>query len=144
MLRDGETDAPAGLTKALTRANRLQDILMEKTAPGKSGNQVLREVLGQMTKEGLDGTMYSHPIGDHGHAAGPLIGLWDYQEGVPGRGDVPVLANMWFSTELQVTTPVAEWNGQKVRMALEEEAEVRPDGVMAWVLRRQTELHLVR
>jgi hypothetical protein len=144
VLRDGETDAPAGLTKALTRANRLQDILMEKTAPGKSGNQVLREVLGQMTKEGLDGTMYSHPIGDHGHAAGPLIGLWDYQEGVPGRGDVPVLANMWFSTELQVTTPVAEWNGQKVRMALEEEAEVRPDGAMAWVLRRQTELHLVR
>ena len=58
VLRDGETDAPAGLTKALTRANRLQDILMEKTAPGKSGNQVLREVLGQMTKEGLDGTMY--------------------------------------------------------------------------------------
>jgi len=144
VLREGETDAPAGLTKALTRANRLQDILLEKTKPGKTGNQVLREVLGQMSAEGLDGTMYSHPIGDHGHAAGPIIGLWDYQEGVPGRGDVPVLPNMWFSTEMQVTTPVPEWNGQKVRMAVEEEAEVRPDGVMAWVLRRQTELHLVR
>ena len=59
-------------------------------------------------------------------------------------GDVPVLPNMWFSTELQVTTPVPEWNGQRVRMALEEEAEVRPDGVMQWMLRRQTELHLVR
>jgi hypothetical protein len=144
VLRDGETDAPAGLTTALTRANRLQDILLEKTKPGKSGNQVLREVLGQMTAEGLDGTMYSHPIGDHGHGAGPLIGLWDYQEGVPGRGDVPVLPNMWFSTELQVTSPVPEWKGQRVRMALEEEAEVRPDGVMVWTLRRQTELHLVR
>ena len=63
---------------------------------------------------------------------------------VPGRGEVPVLPNMWFSTELQVTTPVPEWNGQRVRMALEEEAEVRPDGVMQWTLRRQTELHLVR
>ena len=144
VLRDGETDAPAGLQTALARANRLQDILLEKTRPGRTGNQVLREVLGQMTTEGLDGTMYSHPIGDHGHAAGPLIGLWDYQEGVPGRGDVPVLPNMWFSTELQVTTAVPEWNGQKVRMALEEEAEVRPDGVMQWTLRRQTELHLVR
>ena len=144
VLRDGETDAPAGLTQALSRANRLQDILLEKTKPGKSGNQVLREVLGQMTAEGLDGTMYSHPIGDHGHGAGPLIGLWDYQEGVPGRGDVPVLPNMWFSTELQVTSPVAEWKGQRVRMALEEEAEVRPDGLMVWTLRRQTELHLVR
>ncbi|MCC7034734.1 MAG: aminopeptidase P family protein [Acidobacteria bacterium] len=144
VLRDGETDAPAGLGTALARANRLQDILLEKTTPGKSGNQVLREVLGQMSAEGLEGTMYSHPIGDHGHGAGPLIGLWDYQEGVPGRGDVPVLPNMWFSTELQVTTAVPEWNGQKVRMALEEEAEVRPDGVMQWSLRRQTELHLVR
>jgi len=144
VLREGETDAPASLKHALARANRLQDILLEKMTPGKSGNQVLREVLGQMNAEGLEGTMYSHPIGDHGHGAGPLIGLWDYQEGVPGRGDVPVLPNMWFSTELQVTSAVPEWNGQKVRMALEEEAEVRPDGVMQWTLRRQTELHLVR
>ena len=144
VLKEGETDAPAGLKHALARANRLQDILLEKTTPGRTGNQVLRDVLGQMNAEGLDGTMYSHPIGDHGHAAGPLIGLWDYQEGVPGRGDVPVLPNMWFSTELQVTTPVPEWGGQRVRMALEEEAEVRPDGVMQWSLRRQTELHLVR
>jgi hypothetical protein len=51
---------------------------------------------------------------------------------------------MWFSTEMQVTTPVPEWNNQPVRMALEEEAEVTPDGATRWVLRRQTELHLVR
>ncbi len=144
VLREGETDAPAGLQRALARANRLQDILLEQTDVGMSGNDVLHAVLEQMRAEGLDGTMYSHPIGDHGHGAGPLIGLWDYQEGVPGRGDVPVLANMWYSTELQVTTPVAEWNGQAVRMALEEEAEITPDGEMRWVLRRQTELHLVR
>jgi hypothetical protein len=144
VLREGENDAPAGIRTALARANRLQDILMEKTKPGRTGNQVLRDVLGQMNAEGLDGTMYSHPIGDHGHGAGPLIGLWDYQEGVPGRGDVPVLPNMWFSTEMQVTTPVPEWMGQRVRMAVEEEAEVRPDGAMQWMLRRQTELHLVR
>jgi Xaa-Pro aminopeptidase len=144
VLREGETDAPDGLKQALGRANRLQDILMEKTKVGKTGNEVLREVLMQMRTDGLDGTMYTHPIGDHGHGAGPLIGLWDYQEGVPGRGDVPVLANMWFSTELQVTTPVKEWDGQRVRMALEEEAEVTPSGEMRWMLRRQTELHLVR
>ena len=102
VLREGETDAPAGLQRALARANRLQDILLEQTDVGMSGNDVLHAVLEQMRAEGLDGTMYSHPIGDHGHGAGPLIGLWDYQEGVPGRGDVPVLANMWYSTELQV------------------------------------------
>jgi Xaa-Pro aminopeptidase len=144
VLREGETEAPAGLTLALARGNRMQDILFDQMKVGRSGNEVLRAVLQQAKAEGLDGTMYSHPIGDHGHGAGPIVGLWDYQDGVPGRGDVPVIANTWFSTELQVTTPVPEWDGQKVRMALEEDAEMTPDGVMRWMLRRQTELHLVR
>ena len=144
VLREGETEAPLGLQQVFANANRLQDILLEKTKVGMTGNEVLHAVLAQMRSDGLDGTMYTHPIGDHGHGAGPLIGLWDYQEGVPGRGDVPVLANMWFSTEMQVTTPVPEWDEQRVRMAVEEEAEITPDGEMRWMLRQQTELHLVR
>jgi len=144
VLREGETDAPPGLKRALANANRLQDILLAKTKVNRTGNEVLRDVLGQMKAEGLDGTMYSHPIGDHGHGAGAIIGLWDYQDGVPERGDVPVIPNMWISTELQVTTPVPEWNDQRVRMALEEDAEMTPEGELRWMLRRQTELHLVR
>ena len=62
---------------------------------------------------------------------------------MPGRGDVPVLKNMWFSTELQVTTAIPEWDGQQVRMMLEEEAEVTPTGERRWSLRRQSELHLI-
>ncbi len=143
VLREGETEAPEGLERALANANRLQDILLEETRVGRSGNEILTSVLSVMRSEGLDGTMYTHPIGDHGHGAGPLIGLWDYQSGVPGRGDPFVIPSMWFSTELQVTTPVPEWDGQRVRMALEEEAEVTAEGEMRWVLRRQTELHLV-
>jgi hypothetical protein len=144
VLRDGETDAPEGLKVALANANRFQDILMGELVVGRTGNEVLERVLSRMRAEGLNGTQYTHPIGDHGHAAGPLIGLWDRQDGVPGRGDVPVLPSMWFSTEMQVTTPVPEWNDQPVRMMLEEEAEITPDGEARWVLRRQTELHLVR
>ncbi len=144
VLREGETDAPQGLKHALANSNRLQDILLEEMKVGLNGNDVLVSVLAKMRSEGLNGTMYTHPIGDHGHAAGPLIGLWDRQDDVPGRGDVPVLDNMWFSTELQVTTAVPEWGGQPVRMMQEEEAEVTADGEVRWVLRRQTELHLVR
>jgi Xaa-Pro aminopeptidase len=144
VLREGEADAPPGLRRALANSNRLQDILLEEMRVGRSGDEVLASVLATMRAEGLNGTMYTHPIGDHGHGAGPLIGLWDRQDGVPGRGDVAVLANMWFSTEMQVTTPVPEWGDQPVRMAQEEEAEVTADGEARWVLRRQTELHLVR
>ena len=144
VLHEGETEAPAGLQQALANSNRLQDILLEETKVGRTGNEILASVLETMRAEGLNGTMYTHPIGDHGHGAGPLIGLWDYQTGVPGRGDPYVIPSMWFSTELQVTTPVAEWDGQPVRMAQEEEAEITADGEIRWMLRRQTELHLVR
>lgn len=144
VLLPGETDAPAGLGNALARSNRLQDILVEEMRPGRTGNEVLRTTLARMKSEGLNGTMYTHPIGDHGHGAGPLIGLWDRQEGVVGRGDVPVRKNTWFSTELQVTTPVPEWANEPVRMAQEEEVRLDGDGKRSWVLPRQEKLHLVR
>ena len=140
---DGETDAPAGLKLALKNANRLQDILFEETRPGRTGNEILASTLAKMKSENLNGTMYSHPIGMHGHGAGPLIGLWDYQEGVPGRGDAKVIPSMWYSSELQVTTPVPEWNNQPVRVAQEEDFIIGADGKLRWAIRRQAAWHLV-
>ncbi len=144
VLREGETDAPAGLYAALRTGHRLQDLLLEEMVPGRSGNEALRRTLDRMRAEGIDGTVYTHPVGDHGHGAGPLIGLWDRQEGAPGRGDPPLRPNTWYSIELQATSPVPEWDGQKVRMALEEEAYLDAEGNRRWVLRRQTRFHLVR
>jgi Xaa-Pro aminopeptidase len=144
VLREGEADAPPGMYAALRNANRLQDLLLEEMVPGRTGNQVLRRTLERMRAEGITGTVYTHPIGDHGHGAGPTIGLWDRQEGVPGSGDVPLRPNTWFSIELQATTPVPEWGGQPVRMALEEEAYLDADGRRHWVLERQERFHLVR
>ena len=51
---------------------------------------------------------------------------------------------MWFSIELQATTPVPEWGGQPVRMAQEEDVIVGADGTVRWALRRQDALFLVR
>ena len=144
VLRPGETEAPAGLAKALANANAMQDISMEEARPGRTGNEVLASVLTRMKGKGIDGTMYTHPIGMHGHGAGPLIGLWDYQDGVPGRGDAAVVPAMWFSIELQATTPVPEWGGQPVRMAQEEDMIVGADGKTRWALKRQDRLFLVK
>ena len=144
VLREGETAPPAGLIAALRTGNRLQDIVMEEIKPGRTGNEILRSSLVRMRAAGIDGTVYSHPIGMNGHGAGPLIGLWDHQEGVPGRGDAPVIPAMWFSVELQATSPVPEWNGQRVSMALEEDMVIDAAGAKTWALRRQTEFHIVR
>jgi len=144
VLKPGETDAPAGLRRALANANAMQDIAMEEIRPGRTGNEILGAVLSRMKAKGITGTMYSHPIGMNGHAAGPLIGLWDYQDGVVERGEARVIPAMWFSIELQATTPVAEWGGQPVQMAQEEDMIIDAAGRNRWARQRQDRLFLVR
>ena len=144
VLRSGENAVPAGLKRALLNGNRLQDIVVEKLQPGRTGNQILMDSLSAMHAAGIKGTIYSHPIGDHGHAAGPLIGLWDHQDGVPGRGDVKVWPMSWFSIELSAWTAVPEWKNQEVQMGLEEDVALDAQGKAQWVLPRQTEFHLIR
>jgi hypothetical protein len=144
VLKQGEADAPPGLRAALANSNRMQDIVLERLKTGLSGNRVLADSLAVMKAERIDGTIYCHPIGDHGHGAGPLIGLWDRQEGVPGRGDVLVLPDSWFAVELEATTPVPEWAGQPLRSAQEEDVYLDGDGRVHWALSRQEKYHLVR
>ncbi len=143
VLRAGETEPPAGIRKALENTNRLQDMVMERLRPGRSGNDVLQEVLAAMRAAGIKGSVYSHPIGDHGHGAGPLVGMWDRQQNIPVRGDVLVLPNTWFSIELSATTAVPEWGGQEVWIGQEEDAVFVGDKP-EWALRRQTKFHLVK
>ncbi len=144
VLRDYETDAPEGLKAALRNGNRLQDILLAEMHPGRTGTEALLAALEVMRAEGINGTIYTHPVGDNGHAAGPLVGRWDNQAGVPGRGDVPLRGPSWYAIELQATTPVPEWGNQTARMGMEEDAELTAEGRMRWILKRQTEFHLVR
>jgi hypothetical protein len=144
VLRVGETAPPAGLVTALHNANRLQDITMAEMQPGRTGNEALHASLAAMRDAGIDGTVYSHPIGEHGHGAGPLIGLWDRQDGVPGRGDVKIRSSTWYSIELQAATAIPEWDGQVVRIMLEEDAALDGDGAIDWILTRQEAFHIVR
>ena len=144
VLRLGEEEPPAGLRNALAVGNRWQDLLTGAFETGRTGNEILIAARAAVEEQEIVGSIYTHPIGFHGHGAGPLIGLWDRQDGVPGRGDVPIRAGTWHSIELQASTPVTEWNGQPVRMMLEEEAALGHDGQMRWVLRRQDQFHLVR
>ena len=143
VMREGETDVPEGLKQCLANSNRLQDILLSHMEPGLTGNEVLANALAQMRSEGINGTIYTHPIGDHGHGAGPLIGRWDAQEGVPVRGDAVMLPNVWHSIELQATTEIPEWGGQPASCRQEEEAYLDQNGDRHWAFRRQSRFHLV-
>lgn len=144
VLKPGETDAPAGLKAGLAAANRLQDITMRFSTPGTSGNEALRASRELAKKEGLVPSIYWHPVGYHGHAAGPPLGMTDYQDGVPVRGNYVFQPYTWHSVELNVTHKVPEWGNQDVRFALEEDAALMPDGKWDWIDGRQTEFYLIK
>ncbi len=143
VLKPGETEVPAGLKLCMLESNRMQDIVLEEMEVGRTGNEILAAARAQMDVEGIVGTIYNHPIGDHGHGAGPLIGRWDAQEGVPVRGDIPLRASTWHSIELQARYNIPEWDGKEASCRQEEEAIVAEDGTRRWAFRRQTDFHLV-
>lgn len=142
VLRPGESDAPDGLKAALEQGNRLQDILMAEMRVGRSGNDVLAAALERAASSRLNAQIYSHPLGYHGHAAGPTIGLWDAQAGVPIKGDYPLFDHTAYAIELNVKATVPEWGNQPIRIALEEDA-VLADDRMRWLHGRQTHYHLI-
>jgi len=144
VLREGEQNPPQGLRDCLRTSNRLQDVLLAELRPGRTGNEVLQAAREAMSAAGIDGTIYSHPVGDHGHGAGPFIGLWDHQEGVPVRGDLKVRPSTWFSIELQATSAIPEWKGKRIACRQEEDAYLDEKGDRHWVYGRQESFHLVR
>ncbi|MFC3592428.1 M24 family metallopeptidase [Novosphingobium piscinae] len=121
VLKPGETVAPAGLRQGLANTNRVQDILTRHFAVGRSGNAVLAAARAEAAAAGLDVSIYSHPIGLHGHGAGPSIGFWDNQTADP-RGAAPLHANTAWSIELTSYAAVPEWGGQRVDFRAEENA----------------------
>ena len=121
VLKAGETEVPGYLQDALKVGNRLQDVLTTNFVVGKTGNQILKAARDQMQKEGIRGTIYTHPLGYYGHSAGPTIGMWDNQGDTPGAGDFPMHAHTGYAIELNAVVFVKEWN-KDVRVLLEEGA----------------------
>jgi Xaa-Pro aminopeptidase len=142
VLRPGETAAPAGLRAALAVGNRMQDLTTAALEPGRTGDEVLAAARAAAAAEGIDGDVYSHPVGYHGHGAGPAIGMWDQQDGVPGAGSRVVHPDTVWALELCVRVPVPEWGGQLVRLGLEQGIALTGAGV-EYLDGRQTELVLI-
>jgi Xaa-Pro aminopeptidase len=121
VLKPGETAAPEGLRQGLANSNRAQDIMRSHFRVGRSGNEVLALTRRDAIAEGLEPSIYSHPIGTHGHGAGPSIGFWDNQQPEP-RGEGAIHPDTAWSIELTTYSAVPEWDGQRVDFRTEEDA----------------------
>ena len=142
VLRPGESEAPAGLRAGMADANAVQDALTESFRTGLSGNEMLAAARARAIAAGLRPTIYSHPLGYHGHGAGASIGFWDNQNADP-RGAHRLRANTAWSIELNARRAVPEWDGQEIEFRLEEDAFF--DGTaVRYIDGRQTAFHLIR
>jgi hypothetical protein len=141
VLKAGETDAPEFLRNAFKLGNKLQDILTGNFKAGKTGNQILADSRKQAIDRGITPSIYTHPIGYHGHAAGTTIGMWDMQSGVPFTGEYPMHLNTGYSIELNATVFITEWK-KEIRMMLEEDGYFDETG-FRYIDGRQTDLILI-
>ncbi|HQZ97579.1 MAG TPA: M24 family metallopeptidase [Pyrinomonadaceae bacterium] len=139
LLKPGEKDAPAGLKAALKNTNRLQDILFGFARAGMTGSEVYDATMAECKKQGIEAMIYSHPIGAHGHGLGASI---DFRRGIGGDED-RLRLDAFTSIELNTSTAVPEWNGQKVTIMAEDDAVMTPTGYK-FIRPRQTEFYLIR
>ncbi len=141
VLKDGESDAPEGLKAGLRASNAVQDALTSSYETGLSGNDILARAREKALAAGLEPSIYTHPIGYHGHAAGPAIGFWDDQ-GPTDKGEYRLRPNTAWSIELFAKKAVPEWGGQEITFRTEEDAFF--DGkTVRYIDGRQTALHLI-
>ena len=141
VLKEGETDAPEGLKAGLRASNDVQDALTSSFVTGLSGNEILKNAREKAIAQGLEPSIYTHPLGNHGHGAGPSIGFWDNQ-GPTEKGEYRLRPNTAWSIELYAKTAVPEWGGQEITFRTEEDAFF--DGAtVRYIDGRQTRLHLI-
>ena len=129
--RIGEEDAPVGLKKALQRTIRVGEIFMNEFITGRTGNAIVKAAMEKGTAEGLRPLIYSHPLGIHGHGAGPPMDARPpgrVPEGNAERGEYPLFPNTCYAIEYSCTSAVPEWDNQDVRIGFEESGVYTEDG----------------
>lgn len=117
---------------------------MKNTKPGKTGNEILIDFLTSMKKR-KDKRLYLLP---HCWRSWSWCGSNNWSLGEvridPGKGDLHVIPNTWFSIELSITTNVPEWDGQEVWISQEGKAILDSEVKIRWICERQKEFHLVK
>ena len=95
--------------------------------------------------EGVDflPSLYSHPIGYHGHALGPSINARDMDLSSPPARDSRLRHGSYRSIEFSATTVIPEYGGGEVRIPMEDDAYLTPEGYV-YFRPYQTEWYVIR
>lgn len=139
LLQKGEKDAPEGLKNALKNTNALQDAIFKFARVGMTGTEVYDAAMAEMKRQNINAMIYSHPLGNQGHALGASI---DFRRAI-GTSPERIRLGSYMSIELNTSTKVPEWNDQTVTVMAEDDAFMTNKGY-EFFRPRQTEFYLVK
>lgn len=139
VLREGETEAPAGFRHAFERAVEVRDIMKATIKPAPTAGQALQRTWEALTEAGFnrigfnqptddpeltDVVLGPHSVGNWGHGMGPSLAFFN-----PTRMTYELRPTTLLSIELFAFTAAPEWDNAKVRIPLEDDAVITERGV---------------
>ncbi len=123
VLREGESDAPEGLKKALSRAVSVAEVFLGEFKAGRTGLEIEAATMSKAGAAGLRPLIYSHPIGYFGHSAGCVMEARPRSQAPEGSQawmEYPLYPDTCYAIEFSSTTEVPEWEGQDVVISYED------------------------
>ena len=143
ILRDGEDDVPEGLKTALRNANIVHEAFASGPRPGMTGWEATLAIAAELEDVDFLPSLYSHPIGYHGHALGPAINARNMDLSSPPEWDSHLRDGAYRSIEFSATTAIPEYGGGTVTIPMEDDGYLTTDGYQ-YFRPYQTEWYLIR
>jgi Xaa-Pro aminopeptidase len=139
VLRDGETEPPAGIRHAFERGIAVRDVMKATIKPAPTAAQALERTWAALEDAGFnriefnqpsadpsatDVVLGPHSVGNWGHGLGPSLAFFN-----PTRMTYELRPGTLLSIELFAYTANPDWGNAKIRIPLEDDAVVTERGV---------------
>lgn len=137
VLREGETEVPAGIDAALSKATTLWEVMSRVSQPGNTAGEVYNQTMEEMERLGIEAMIYSHPLGNHGHGLGASIDFRAAEkEDADERQSKQLREGSYIAIEFNIADEIPEWDGQKVWIMQEDPAYLTTEGWKLFVPRQ--------
>jgi len=138
VLKEGETEPPAGLRHAFDQAVKVRDVMKASIRPAPTARQALDATWNAIEAAGFNRIEFNQPsadpdvtdvvigphsVGSWGHGIGPSLAFFN-----PTRLGYELRPGTLISVELFAYTANPDWGGRKVRIPLEDDAVVTERG----------------
>jgi Xaa-Pro aminopeptidase len=138
VLKPGETTPPRSIQQAFDKALTVRDVLKKAIKPGLTAEATMKNMDAALAKAGFGVIEFNrpnrddrtdvvygfHPVGNTGHDIGPSMTTWQ-----PMQRTFVLRTQHLFSFEYFAYSPIAEWDGAKLRIPIEDDALLTEDGI---------------